>query len=97
MNTTQENREPYDFEDQTPEDVLRSYTVSKIWCRRTTNKINNLMDLQQQAFSQLTFDALTKGISDLEWYADMLVTLADWLVLNAVSYTHLTLPTIHSV
>ena len=84
MNTTQENREPYDFEDQTPEDVLRSYTAYKIWRKRTTNKINSLMDLQVQAFSQLTFNALTKGISDLEWYADMLVSLADWLALNGV-------------
>ena len=84
MNTTQENREPYDFEDQQPEDVLRSYTAYKIWRKRTTNKINTLLDLQQQAFSQLTFNALTKGISDLEEYADMLVTLADWLVLNEV-------------
>ena len=84
MNTTQENCEPYDFEDQQPEDGLRSYTAYKIWRKRTTNKITSLMDLQVQAFSQLTFNALTKAISDLEWYADMLVSLADWLVLNGV-------------
>ena len=40
------------------------------------------MDLQSQSFSQLTFDKLNKGVQDLEWYTDMLSSLADWLVLQ---------------
>ena len=81
---SQDLREPYDFEDAQPEDVLRSYTAYKIWRKRTTNKINMLMDLQSQSFSQLTFDKLNKGVQDLEWYTDMLSSLADWLVLQKV-------------
>ena len=77
-----QERKPYDFEDAEPEDVLRSYTAYKAWRTRTANKITMLMQLQTQSFSKVTYDKLNKGIEDLEWYTDMLSSLADWLTLH---------------
>ena len=72
----------YDFENRSEQDVLLSFTANKRHRTRQANKVNNLLTLQDQKYSNATEETLLKVVSALERYQDRLNIFASWLHLH---------------
>ena len=69
----------YDFTDKSEQEILLSYVANKGHRTRNVNKINNLLDLQDAKYSQLTEATLVGLVSALERYQDRLNFFVAWL------------------
>ena len=69
----------YDFTDKSEQDILLSYVANKGHRTRYVNKINNLLNLQDEKYSKVSEATLLGFVSALERYQDRLNIFAAWL------------------
>ena len=69
----------YDFAGKTAEQVLLSYTAYKGWRTRNVEKVNQLIPLQTNAYSNTTEKEMQRCLANVEKYTDILSQPAQWL------------------
>ena len=69
----------YDFAGKTAEQVLLSYTAYKGWRTRNVEKVNQLIPLQTNAYSNTTEKEMQRCLANVEKYTDILSQQAQWL------------------
>ena len=74
----------YDFEDKSSDQVLLSYIAYKGWRARNVEKVNQMIPLQNNAYSTTTEKEMQHCLASVEKYTDILSQQAQWLVQVAV-------------
>ena len=69
----------HDFTGKTAEQVLLSYTAYKGWRTRNVEKVNQLIPLQTNAYSNTTEVEMKRCLANVEKYTDILSQQAQWL------------------